>query len=56
VARGLQLDWVLVRVNTIHRIVIAAVVVVAAALIVVLGYRHVNPRPDERARRAIERA
>lgn len=56
VARGLQLDWVLVRVNTIHRIVIAAVVVVVAALIVVLGYRHVNPQPDERARRAIERA
>ena len=56
VARGLQLDWVLVRVNTIHRIVIAAVVIVVAAVIVVLGYRHVSPRADERARRAIERA
>jgi hypothetical protein len=55
-ARGLQLDWVLVRVNTIHRIVIAAIIVVGVALIVVLGYRHVNPRADERARRAIERA
>lgn len=55
-ARGLQLDWVLVRVNTIHRIVVAALVVVVVALIVVLGYRHINPRPDERARRAIERA
>jgi hypothetical protein len=52
----LQLDWVLVRVNTIHRIVMALVVVLITALVVVVGYRHLNPRPDERARRAIERA
>jgi len=56
VARGLQLDWVLVRVNTIHRIVMAVVVVLITALVVVVGYRHLNPRPDERARRAIEQA
>jgi hypothetical protein len=56
VARGLQLDWVLVRVNTIRYIVISLIVVVVAAVVVLLGYRHLNPDPDERARRAIERA
>jgi len=56
VARGLQLDWVLVRVNTIRHVGIALLVVVIAAGLVVLGYRHLNPEPDVRARRAIERA
>jgi len=56
VARGLQLDWVLVRVNTIRRIVFAILLLVVAAVMVALGYRHFNPRGDERARRAIEQA
>jgi hypothetical protein len=52
----LQLDWVLVRVNTVRQIVIGLVAVVVVAAVIVLGYRHLNPDPDERARRAIERA
>jgi hypothetical protein len=56
VARGLQLDWVLVRVNTIRRIVFTILLLVVAAVMVALGYRHLNPRGDERARRAIEQA
>ena len=55
-ARGLQLDWVLVRVNTIRRIAFAILLVVVAAVMVALGYRHLNPRGDERARRGIEQA
>jgi len=56
VARGLRLDWVLVRVNTIRRIVFATLLVLVAAVVVVLAYRHLNPRPDQRAQRAIEQA
>lgn len=55
-ARGLQLDWVLVRVNTIRRIGLSLLALVVLAAIVAVGYRHFNPRPDERAQRAIERA
>jgi len=56
VARGLQLDWVLVRVNTIRRIAFAALLLVLAAVMIALGYRHFNPRADQRARHAIEQA
>jgi hypothetical protein len=56
VARGLQLDWVLVRVNTIRRIAFATLLVLVAAVVIVLAYRHLNPRPDQRAQRAIEQA
>ena len=55
-ARGLQLDWVLVRVNTIRRIVFATLLVLVAAVVVVLAYRHLNPSPLQRAQRAIEQA
>ena len=55
-ARGLQLDWVLVRVNTVQRVLLTLLVVVVVALAVAFGYRFLNPQPDERARRAIERA
>ena len=55
-ARGLQLDWVFVRVNTVRRIAIVLAVVAVVAVAVALGLRYLNPEPDERARRAIERA
>ncbi len=55
-ARGLQLDWVLVRVNTVRSIVAALVLLIAAAAATVVGYRYLNPDADERSRRAIERA
>ncbi len=55
-ARGLQLDWVLVRVNTVRSIVLVLVLLVVAAAASVLGFRYLNPEPDERARRAIEHA
>ena len=55
-ARGLQLDWVLVRVNTIRRIVLSVLLLLVVAVMVAVGYRHLNPRPDERAQRAIEQA
>jgi hypothetical protein len=56
VARGLQLDWVLVRVNTIRQIVLSVLLLIVVAVMVAIGYRHLNPRPDERAQRAIEQA
>ena len=55
-ARGLQLDWVMVRVNTVRRIGIVLAVVTVVAVVVALGFMYLNPEPDERARRAIERA
>jgi hypothetical protein len=47
---------VLVRVNTLRRMGLVLVLLAVAAIATVLGYRYLNPEPDERARRAIERA
>jgi hypothetical protein len=56
VARGIELDWVLIRVNTIRKIAAIAATGVLAAILVVLAYWRLNPAPDVAARRAIERA
>jgi hypothetical protein len=56
VARSFELDWVLVRVNTVRRIGIAVVIVVAAAALGLLVYRHLNPPLDVQAKRALELA
>jgi hypothetical protein len=54
VARGITVDWVVVHVRTLRRILAVAALVVVAVVILVLGYRHVNPSAEVRARRAIE--
>lgn len=54
--RGFELDWVLVRVNTLKRIVAVAVTGILAALLVVIAYVRLHVPPEQRARRAIERA
>jgi hypothetical protein len=56
VARGFEVDWVLVRVNTVRRIGIAVVIVVAAAALGLLIYRHLNPPLDTQAKRALNLA
>jgi hypothetical protein len=56
VARGIELDWVVIRVNTIKRIAAMAATGVVAASLVVLAYLRLNLPPDVRAKKAIERA
>jgi hypothetical protein len=56
VARGITVDWVLIRTNTVRKIVALAVFGVILAAVGVLLYLQINPTPDVRARRAIEQA
>lgn len=53
---ALQVDWVLVRVNTIRRVVAVAVTGVLATVLVFVAYAQLNLPPEGRARRAIARA
>jgi hypothetical protein len=56
VARGITVDWVLIRINTVRKI--AAVLGLGLVLVVAIavGYMQLNPAPNVRARRAIDRA
>lgn len=55
-ARGIEVDWVVIRINTIRRLVaIGLTLAVAAALLVVVN-RQIHPSPDVAASRAIRRA
>jgi hypothetical protein len=56
VARGITVDWFLVRVNTVRRLLAVLAVVIVAAVVGFLAYNHFNPAPDVRARRAIHQA
>lgn len=54
--RGFQLDWVLVRVNTLRRIVAVAVTGILAAALLGFAYVRLHVPPEMRARRTIEAA
>ena len=55
-ARGIELDWVIIKINTIGKIVaVALTAVLAGALLLLVDYQ-MNPTPDVAARRAIRKA
>ncbi|MCG6948166.1 MAG: FecR family protein [Acidobacteria bacterium] len=55
-ARGLELDWVVIRVQPLRKVLAVLVVGLAAAGLVFWAYKSLNLSPEARARRAIERA
>jgi hypothetical protein len=56
VARGLELDWVVIRVQPLRKIIAVGVVGLVAAALVFFAYKSLNLSPEARARLAIERA
>jgi hypothetical protein len=56
VARGLELDWVVIRVQPIRKVLLVAVVGLVAATLVFFAYKSLNLSPEARARRAIDRS
>lgn len=56
VARGLELDWVVIRVQPIRKLAVVAVLGLIAAALVFFAYKSLNLSPEARANRAIERA
>ncbi len=54
--RGLELDWVVVRVSPLRRAIAIGAVGVLAAALAVFAYFRLNLPPDTAARQAIERA
>ena len=54
-ARGLELDWVVIRVQPLRKILAVVVVGLVAAGLVFFAYKSLNLSPEARARRAIER-
>jgi hypothetical protein len=56
VAKGIELDWVLIRVVTVKKIAALAATGVVATALVAFAYWRMNPPPDVAARRAIEAA
>ena len=55
-ARSFELDWVLIRTNTIKKVMVIAVVGLIAAALVFFAYSRFDLSPEARARQAIERA
>jgi len=56
VARGIEIDWVVVRINTIRRVVALGVVGLLAVSLLAFAYFQLHQPPQTVARRAIERA
>jgi co-chaperonin GroES (HSP10) len=56
VAKGLEVDWVVIRVNTVRRGIIVAGTAIMAAALIAFAYTRINPPPNVEARRAVERA
>jgi len=56
VARSFELDWVLIRTNTVKKVMVIAVVGLIAAALVFFTYSRFDLSPEARARQAIERA
>jgi hypothetical protein len=56
VARGLELDWVVIRVQPLRKVLAVVIVGLVAAGLVFFAYKSLNLSPEARARRAIERA
>ncbi|MCU0235134.1 MAG: hypothetical protein MUE90_14025, partial [Thermoanaerobaculales bacterium] len=55
-ARGLELDWVVIRVQPLRTFLAVATVGVVAASLVFFAYKSLNLSPQTRADRAIARA
>jgi len=55
-ARGIELDWVIVSVQTIKKVIAVGVTLVLAAVLLVLVHRQLNPTPDVASRRAVRAA
>jgi len=55
-ARGIELDWVVIRINTVGKVVALCLTAVLAAGLLVLVHYRMNPSPDVAARRAIRQA
>jgi len=55
-ASVIELDWVVIKINTIGKIAAVALTAVLAAALLVLVHYRMNPTPDVAARRAIRRA
>lgn len=54
-ARGLELDWVVIRVQPLRKVLAVVIIGLVAAGLVFLAYKSLNLSPEARARRAIER-
>ncbi len=54
--RGIEVDWVFIQVNTVRRLLAVLVLVAVAGALVLFARSRINPPPDVKARRAIERA
>ena len=54
--RGLELDWVVIRVQPLKKVLSVTVVGVVAAALVFFAYKSLNLSPEARARRAIDHA
>ncbi len=55
-ARGIELDWVVVRITAVRRLAAVAAVAVVTGALLFVAYGRLNLPPDVRALRAIERA
>ena len=55
-ARGLEVDWVVIRVQPLRKVLIVAIVGLVAAALVFFAYKSLNLSPEARARRAIDHA
>ena len=54
--RGIEIDWVVVRVNTLRRVVALGATGLVAAALLAFGYSRLHLPPEAQARRAIEHA
>ncbi len=55
-ARGIEVDWFLIQVNTIRKLIAVFAIGLIAAGLVYVAKRQMNQPPEVRAKRAIERA
>jgi len=56
VAKGIEVDWVVIRVNTVRRLLAVVGTAIVAASLIGFAYLRINLPPEARARQAIERA
>jgi len=55
-ARVIELDWVVIKINTVSKVVAVLVTAALAAALLVVVHYQMNPTPDLAARRAIRKA
>ena len=54
--RGIEIDWVVVRVNTLRRVIALGATGLVAAALLAFGYSRLHLPPEAQARRAIQHA